>query len=77
MAKGLESQLSENMEKKLKSEQFQILDPAIFRSDRSDQTSADHLDRSSWPAWQVACLWHFLCDNLDTSFKRVRKSVLM
>jgi protein tyrosine kinase modulator len=30
LAKGLESELSENMEKKLKGEQFQILDPANF-----------------------------------------------
>jgi polysaccharide chain length determinant protein (PEP-CTERM system associated) len=30
LAKGLESQLSENMEKKQKGEQFQILDPANF-----------------------------------------------
>ena len=30
LAKSLESELSENMEKKLKGEQFQIRDPANF-----------------------------------------------
>ncbi len=70
LAKGLESQLSENMEKKLKGEQFQILDPANFplRPVRPNRPLIILIGLLAGLAGGVALA--FLFDNLDTSFKR-------
>jgi protein tyrosine kinase modulator len=70
LAKGLDSQLSENMEKKQKGEQFQILDPANFplkpfRPNRS-MIILYSLFLGLAGGFGLAFLW----DNLDTSFKR-------
>jgi polysaccharide chain length determinant protein (PEP-CTERM system associated) len=70
LAKSLESQLSENMEKKLKGEQFQILDPANFplKPVRPDRRLIILIGLLAGLAGGVALA--FLLDNLDTSFKR-------
>jgi polysaccharide chain length determinant protein (PEP-CTERM system associated) len=70
LAKSLESQLSENMEKKLKGEQFQILDPANFplKPVRPDRRMIVLVGLLAGLAGGVALA--FLLDNLDTSFKR-------
>ncbi|HWP22868.1 MAG TPA: XrtA system polysaccharide chain length determinant [Candidatus Binatia bacterium] len=70
LAKSLESELSENMEKKQKGEQFQILDPANFplkpiRPNRPLIILIGFLGGLA-AGFGLAFLW----DNLDTSFKR-------
>jgi protein tyrosine kinase modulator len=70
LAKSLESELSENMEKKQKGEQFQILDPANFplkpvRPNRPLILLMGLL-AGLGSGFGLAFLW----DNLDTSFKR-------
>jgi polysaccharide chain length determinant protein (PEP-CTERM system associated) len=69
-AKSLESELSENMEKKLKGEQFQILDPANLpvKPIRPDRKMIVLVGLLAGLAGGVALA--FLLDNLDTSFKR-------
>ena len=69
LAKSLESELSENMEKKQKGEQFQILDPANFplkpvRPNRPLILMG--LLAGLAGGFGLAFVW----DNLDTSFKR-------
>lgn len=70
LAKGLDSELSENMEKKQKGEQFQILDPANFplRPERPNRLLivALGIALGLGGGLVLALLW----DNLDTSFKR-------
>lgn len=70
LAKGLESELSENMEKKLKGEQFQILDPANFplKPVRPNRPLLILMGLLTGIAggMGLASLW----DSLDTSFKR-------
>jgi protein tyrosine kinase modulator len=70
LAKGLESDVSENMEKKQKGEQFQILDPANFplkpvRPNRPLIILIGLL-AGLGGGFGLAFLW----DNLDSSFKR-------
>jgi polysaccharide chain length determinant protein (PEP-CTERM system associated) len=70
LGKSMESELSENMEKKQKGEQFQILDPANFplkpvRPNRQ-MIALTGLLAGLAVGVGVAFLW----DNLDTSFKQ-------
>lgn len=70
LAKGLDSELSENMEKKQKGEQFQVLDPANFplkplRPNRP-MIILFGLLAGLAGGFGLAFIW----DNLDTSFKR-------
>jgi polysaccharide chain length determinant protein (PEP-CTERM system associated) len=70
LAKSLDSELSENMEKKQKGEQFQIVDPANFplKPVRPNRPMVVLFGLLAGLAggMGVAFLW----DNLDTSFKR-------
>jgi uncharacterized protein involved in exopolysaccharide biosynthesis len=70
LAKGLESELSENMEKKQKGEQFQILDPANFplKPIRPNRQMILVLGVLAGLAggFGLAFIW----DNLNTSFRR-------
>ncbi len=70
LAKSLESELSENMEKKLKGEQFQILDPANFplKPIRPNRMMIIMVGLFTGLAGGVALA--FLLDNLNTSLKR-------
>lgn len=70
LAKGLETQLSENLEKKQKGEQFEILDPANFplRPLRPNRPMIVFFGLMGGLAGGV--LLAFIWDNLDTSFKR-------
>jgi protein tyrosine kinase modulator len=70
LAKSLESELSENMEKKLKGEQFQILDLANLplKPVRPDRRMIILVGLFAGLAGGVALA--FLLDNLNTSFKR-------
>ncbi len=70
LAKSLESELSENMEKKQKGEQFQILDPANFplRPLRPNRPMIILIGLVAGLAGGVGLA--FIWDNLDTSFKR-------
>jgi protein tyrosine kinase modulator len=70
LAKSLESELSENMEKKLKGEQFQILDPANLPLNpiRPNRMVITLVGLFAGLAGGVALA--FLLDNLNTSFKR-------
>jgi uncharacterized protein involved in exopolysaccharide biosynthesis len=69
LGKGLESELSENMEKKQKGEQFQILDPANFpvRPFRPDRQKIVLIGLLAGliAGFGLAFLW----ESLDTSFK--------
>jgi len=70
LAKSLESELSENMEKKQKSEQFQILDPANFptKPARPNRLMIILMGLGAGLAGGIglAIFW----DNLDSSFRR-------
>jgi protein tyrosine kinase modulator len=70
LAKSLESELSENMEKNKKGEQFRILDPANLplRPARPNRLMILLVGLASGLAGGVALA--FLWDNLDTSFKK-------
>jgi protein tyrosine kinase modulator len=70
LAKSLESQVSENMEKKQKGEQFQILDPANFplRPLRPNRPMIILIGFLAGLAGGFGLA--FLSDNLDSSFKR-------
>ena len=70
LAKSLESELSENMEKKLKAEQFQVLDPANLPLNpvRPDRGMIILVGLVVGLAGGVGLA--FLLDNLNTSFKR-------
>ena len=70
LAKSLESELSENMEKKLKAEQFQVLDPANLPLNpiRPDRMMIVLVGLFAGLAGGVGLA--FLLDNLNTSFKR-------
>jgi hypothetical protein len=70
LAKSLESELSENMEKKQKGEQFQILDPANYplRPVRPNRPMIVLFGLIAGLAGGVGLA--FIWDNLDTSFKR-------
>ena len=70
LGKSLESELSENMEKKLKGEQFQIRDPANFplKPVRPNRILIISLGLLAGLGGGVA--FAFLLDNLDTSFKK-------
>jgi polysaccharide chain length determinant protein (PEP-CTERM system associated) len=70
LAKGLESQLSENLEKKQKGEQFDILDPANFpiKPLRPNRPMIILLGLMGGLAGGI--LLAFVWDTLDTSFKR-------
>jgi len=70
LAKSLESELSENMEKKQKGEQFQIVDPANFplKPIRPNRPMVVLFGLLAGLAGGIGLA--FLWDNLDTSFKR-------
>jgi polysaccharide chain length determinant protein (PEP-CTERM system associated) len=70
LAKSLESELSENMEKKQKGEQFQIVDPANFplKPIRPNRPMVVLFGLLAGLAGGIGVA--FLWDNLDTSFKR-------
>ena len=70
LAKSLESELSENMEKKLKAEQFQVLDPANLPVNpiRPNRGIIILVGLLAGLAGGVGLA--FLLDNLNTSFKR-------
>lgn len=70
LAKSLDSELSENMEKKQKGEQFQILDPANFplKPLRPNRPMIILFGLLAGLAGGVGLA--FVWDNLDTSFKR-------
>jgi len=70
LAKSLESELSENMEKRQKGEQFQIVDPANFplKPIRPNRPMVVLFGLLAGLAGGVGVA--FLWDNLDTSFKR-------
>jgi len=70
LAKSLESELSENMERKQKGEQFQILDPANFplKPLRPNRPMIILIGLVAGLAGGVGLA--FIWDNLDTSFKR-------
>jgi protein tyrosine kinase modulator len=70
LGKSLESELAENMEKKLKGEQFQIRDPANFpfKPVRPNRSLIILVGLLAGLGGGVALA--FLLDNLDTSFKR-------
>lgn len=69
LAKGMESELSENMEKKQKGEQFQVLDPANFplKPFQPNRLMIVIVGLAAGLAGGIglALLW----DNLDSSFK--------
>jgi polysaccharide biosynthesis transport protein len=73
LAKSLESELSENMEKKQKSEQFQILDPANFpvKPARPNRLMIILMGLGAGLAGGIglAIFW----DNLDSSFRRAEE----
>jgi polysaccharide chain length determinant protein (PEP-CTERM system associated) len=70
LGKGFDSQLSENMEKKQKGEQFQVVDPAT----RPEKPFAPNRQRILLLGLALGlaggCGMAFLLDNLDTSFKK-------
>jgi uncharacterized protein involved in exopolysaccharide biosynthesis len=70
LAKSLESELAENMEKKQKGEQFQILDPANFpvKPNRPNRLMIVFVGLAAGLAGGVglAIFW----DNIDSSFRR-------
>ncbi len=70
LAKGLDSELSENMEKKQKGEQFQVLDPANFplKPLRPNRPMIILFSLLAGLAGGIGLA--FIWDNLDTSFKR-------
>lgn len=70
LGKSLESELSENMEKKLKAEQFQVLDPANLPLNpvRPDRGMIILVGLVVGLAGGIGLA--FLLDNLNTSFKR-------
>jgi polysaccharide biosynthesis transport protein len=70
LGKSMESELSENMEKKQKGEQFQILDPANFplKPVRPNRQMITLIGLLAGLAAGVGMA--FLRDNLDTSFKQ-------
>ena len=70
LGKSMESELSENMEKKQKGEQFQILDPANFplKPVRPNRQLIVLIGLLAGLAGGVGMA--FLWDNLDTSFKQ-------
>src|SRR5262245_39840353 len=70
LAKSLESELSENMEKKLKGEQFQIRDPAYFplKPVRLNRRMIVVVGLLAGLVGGVGLA--FLLDQLNTSFKR-------
>jgi polysaccharide chain length determinant protein (PEP-CTERM system associated) len=70
LGKGLESELSENMEKKLKGQQFEIRDPANFplKPVRPNRGLIILVGLLAGLGGGVASA--FLLDNLDTSFKK-------
>jgi polysaccharide chain length determinant protein (PEP-CTERM system associated) len=70
LAKSLESELSENMEKKQKGEQFQVLDPANFPLTPVRPNRPLILLIGLFAGLGSGLGLAFLWDNLDTSFKR-------
>lgn len=70
LAKSLESELSENMEKKQKGEQFQILDPANFPLKPIRPNRPLIVLGGLFAGIVAGVALAFLWDNLDTSFKR-------
>ena len=70
LAKGLESQLSENMEKKQKGEQFQIVDPANYPQKPARPNRALIMIGGVFGGLVVAFALAFALENLQLSFKR-------
>ncbi len=70
LAKGLESELSENMEKTLKGEQFQILDPANFPLKPLKPNRPMIIFLGLFGGLAAGLGLAFVWDNVDTSFKR-------
>jgi polysaccharide chain length determinant protein (PEP-CTERM system associated) len=68
LAKGLESELSENMEKKLKGEQFQILDAADFPLKAISPRPKLIIFIGILAGLAAGVALAFLWENLDTSF---------
>ena len=78
LAKSLESELAENMEKKQKGEQFQILDPANFpvKPIRPNRL-IDYFDGILWQVWPEALGWLFFGITWTLLLGGVRKSIHM
>src|SRR5215475_12686162 len=70
LAKSLESELSENMEKKLKAEQFQVLDPANLPVNTIRPNRGIIILVGLFAGLAGGVGLAFLLDNLNTSFKR-------
>jgi uncharacterized protein involved in exopolysaccharide biosynthesis len=70
LGKSLESELSENMEKKLKGEQFQIRDPANFPLNPVRPNRGMIILVGLLAGLSGGIALAFLLDNLDTSFKK-------
>ncbi len=70
LAKVLESQLSENMEKKQKGEQFQVLDPASFPEKPVSPNRPRLLLLGLLGGLAAGFGLAFMWENMDTSFKR-------
>jgi succinoglycan biosynthesis transport protein ExoP len=70
LAKSLESQLSENMERKLKGEQFQVLDAANFPLRPVGPNRTMIILVGLFAGLAAGVTLAFLLDNLNTSFKR-------
>jgi polysaccharide chain length determinant protein (PEP-CTERM system associated) len=69
LAKGLESELSENMEKKQKGEQFQIIDPANFPVKPFKPNRQRIILLGLLAGLAAGFGLAFLCETLDRSFK--------
>lgn len=69
LAKGLESQLSENLEKKQKGEQFQVLDPANFPLAPFRPNRPLLLVGGLVAGFLAGLGLAFICETLDRSFK--------
>jgi polysaccharide chain length determinant protein (PEP-CTERM system associated) len=70
LGKGLESELSENMERKLKGEQFQVLDPANLPLNPVRPNRMMIVLAGLFAGLAGGVVFAYVLDNSDTSFKR-------